>query len=64
MVGDRPAATARLHGGSPDTAFKIDLQADLSGQPLSIRIEEGRNGAIQDRVMIEGFVLLSNNSSQ
>ncbi len=64
VVGSRPATVARLHGDSPDAAFTVDLPADATGGQLSIRIDEGRNGAIQDRVMIEGFVLLSNRANQ
>ena len=62
IAGERevaPATTQRLHGGSPDTTFMIDLPSDAKACTLEVRIEEGLGGAIQDRVMLDGFVLLS-----
>lgn len=67
-VGERTIAGKRLSGDSPDATFTIDLADDggRAAEPsaLTVLIEEGRNGAVQDRVMIEGFILRSSDSDQ
>ncbi|MFI4917881.1 MAG: hypothetical protein ACIAS6_15410 [Phycisphaerales bacterium JB060] len=62
-MGGRVAFSQRLHGDMPEARFTIDLPMD--GQaggpvgPLEIHVEEGKGGAIQDRVILDGFVLLA-----
>lgn len=63
-VGGAVAFTERLHGESPQARFMIDLP---SGEApigvLEIRVAEGLGGSIQDRVMLDGFLLLSSDSN-
>lgn len=62
-VGGRVAFIERLNGSVPQARFTIDLPtsdpADGPAGPLEVRIDEGEGGAIQDRVLLDGFVLLS-----
>lgn len=57
-IGGRVAFTERLYGEVPQATFAIDLPAGGPVGPLEIRVDEGLGGAIQDRVLIDGFVLL------
>lgn len=54
-----PIGSHRLHGGAPDATFTVDLPAITGSRVLELRVEEGLGGAIQDRVMVDGFALLS-----
>jgi len=67
-IGGQILASERLLGESPDATFTLDLTTELASEAaadeLMILVEEGHNGAIQDRVMVEGFVLLSSDANQ
>jgi hypothetical protein len=60
-VGEGQWQAARLHGEHPESTFTIDLPtAEASGgRPLEVRVEAGEGGAIQDRVLLDGFILLA-----
>lgn len=55
-----PMGSNRLHGDAPDATFMVDVPTGRGGSSLVIRVDEGLGGAIQDRVMVDGYVLLSN----
>lgn len=57
-VGDGPWHSERLHGEHPEATFTIDVSGE-AGASLDIRVEAGDGSAIQDRVLVDGFVLLS-----
>jgi|GEM_PF-5808259 len=59
VVGGRASTTERLSGDRPQATFTIDLEADTPPGELEVRVEQGLGGTIQDRVMLDGFVLLS-----
>ncbi|MEQ8317757.1 MAG: hypothetical protein RIE77_02300 [Phycisphaerales bacterium] len=65
-VGGRVAFTERLNAAVPQATFTIDLPpvdpAGGSVGPLEVRVDEGLGGAIQDRVLLDGFVLLSSDA--
>lgn len=58
-LGDGVALTERLRGERPEATFTINLPADATASGLEVLVEEGQGGAIQDRVMLDGFVLVS-----
>lgn len=59
LVGGQASGVERLHGDRPQATFTIDLDADTPPGELQVRVEQGLGGTIQDRVMLDGFVLLS-----
>ena len=59
LVGGKISLTERLHADRPQATFTIDVPADTPTGQLEVRVEEGLGGTIQDRVMLDGFVLLS-----
>ncbi|UYV12776.1 MAG: hypothetical protein NCW75_00455 [Phycisphaera sp.] len=59
-IGEVAELTERLHGERPEATFTIDVPAGMPFGELEVRVEEGQGGTIQDRVMLDGFVLLSN----
>lgn len=50
---------ARLHGASPEATFTLDIDARGGAGELVARVESGLGGSIQDRVLLDGFVLLA-----
>lgn len=64
VVGGGMPSTARLHGPSPEALFTLDIDAVGAAGDLVVRVESGRGGAIQDRVLLDGFVLLTTGASE
>lgn len=60
LIGGEGVITERLNGERPEATFTIDMPADVPPGELEVRVEEGLGGTIQDRVMLDGFVLLTN----
>ncbi len=60
-VGEGEAISHRLYGDRPQATFTIDLPAGVSGD-LEVLVEEGLGGTIQDRVMLDGFILMATES--
>jgi hypothetical protein len=58
-VGEVEQLSQRLSGDRPQATFTIDLPTDVPFGELEVLVEEGQGGTVQDRVMLDGFVLLS-----
>lgn len=58
-VGDRVEQPVTINDRNPEVGFTIDLPGGTERATLSVRLDEGANGPIQDRVMLDGFILLS-----
>lgn len=58
-AGDSGVVRARIHGDAPEATFTLDIDSRHAGVDLVARVESGQGGAIQDRIMLDGFVLLA-----